>query len=89
MTLMKFDTLESVRGFMGEEYEAALVPPHAQAVLADFDRHSAHITYSTAASSHTNCPTAQISPSLLVLSSGCPGFLRDRLRRCACSGAGS
>lgn len=42
MTLMWFDTLGSVRGFMGEDYEAAHVPAEAQAVLTDFDRHSAH-----------------------------------------------
>ena len=39
---MWFNTLDSVREFMGEDYEAAHVPPRAQAVLADFDRHSAH-----------------------------------------------
>jgi heme-degrading monooxygenase HmoA len=42
MTLMWFDTLDNLRGFMGEDYEAAHVPPRAQAVLADFDRRSAH-----------------------------------------------
>jgi hypothetical protein len=42
MTLMWFDTLGSVGGFMGDDYEAAHVPPRAQAVLADFDRRSAH-----------------------------------------------
>ena len=31
----------------------------------------------------------QIESSLLLVSSGCLGFLRDRLRLCACSGAGS
>ncbi len=42
MTLMWFDTLDSVKAFMGEDYENAHVPPEAQAVLADFDRRSAH-----------------------------------------------
>lgn len=42
LTLMWFDTLENVRAFMGEDYEAAHVPPRAQAVLAHFDRRSAH-----------------------------------------------
>ena len=42
MTLMWFDTLDSVRTFMGEDYEAAHVPARAQAVLANFDRRSAH-----------------------------------------------
>ena len=42
MTLMWFDSLDSVRAFMGEDYDLAHVPPEAQAVLADFDRRSAH-----------------------------------------------
>ena len=42
MTLMWFDGLDSVKAFMGEDYEAAHVPARAQAVLADFDRRSAH-----------------------------------------------
>ncbi len=42
MTLMWFDTLDSVRRFMGEDYEAAHVPARAQAVLANFERRSAH-----------------------------------------------
>jgi hypothetical protein len=42
MTLMWFDGPDSVRDFMGEVYEAAHVPARAQAVLADFDRRSAH-----------------------------------------------
>ena len=42
MTLMWFDSLDSVKAFMGEDYEVAHVPPQAQAVLADFDKRSAH-----------------------------------------------
>lgn len=42
MTLMWFDTLDAVKAFMGEDYEAAHVPAEAQAVLADFDKRSAH-----------------------------------------------
>jgi hypothetical protein len=37
MTLMWF-----VKAFTGEDYDVAHVPPAAQAVLADFDRRSAH-----------------------------------------------
>ena len=37
MTLMWFDTLDSVRDFVGGDYEAAHVPPQARAVLTDFD----------------------------------------------------
>ncbi len=42
MTLMWFDTLDAVKAFMGEDYEVAHVPAQAQAVLADFDKRSAH-----------------------------------------------
>jgi heme-degrading monooxygenase HmoA len=42
MTLMWFDTLDSVKAFMGEDYEHAHVPARAQAVLRDFDPLSAH-----------------------------------------------
>jgi heme-degrading monooxygenase HmoA len=42
VTLMWFDSLDSVKAFTGEDYDVAHVPPQAQAVLADFDRRSAH-----------------------------------------------
>ena len=42
VTLMWFDSLDSVKEFMGEDYAVAHVPAEAQAVLADFDRRSAH-----------------------------------------------
>jgi heme-degrading monooxygenase HmoA len=42
MTLMWFDTLDSVKAFTGEDYEAAHVPPRARAVLTSFDARSAH-----------------------------------------------
>jgi hypothetical protein len=41
-TIMLFDSLEQVRAFAGEDYEAAYVPPRARAVLARFDERSAH-----------------------------------------------
>jgi hypothetical protein len=41
-TILLFDTLEQVRAFAGEDYEAAYVPPRARAVLARFDQRSAH-----------------------------------------------
>jgi heme-degrading monooxygenase HmoA len=42
VTLMWFDSLDSVKAFTGEDYDVAHVPPQAQAVLADFDKRSAH-----------------------------------------------
>lgn len=41
-TIMWFDSIESVRGFMGDDYEVAHVPPRARAVLARFDGTSQH-----------------------------------------------
>lgn len=42
ITIMRFDSLEAVREFAGEDYEAAVVPPKARAVLAHFDERSQH-----------------------------------------------
>jgi heme-degrading monooxygenase HmoA len=42
VTLMWFDSLEAVRAFAGDEYEVAVVPPKARAVLARFDARSQH-----------------------------------------------
>ena len=41
-TILLFDTLDQVRAFAGEDYEAAYVPARARAVLARFDQRSAH-----------------------------------------------
>ena len=40
--LMTFDSIESVRAFAGEDYNAAYVPPMVSAVLSRFDSRSAH-----------------------------------------------
>jgi heme-degrading monooxygenase HmoA len=42
ITIMWFDSLDSVRAFAGEDYEAAVVPPAARALLAHFDARSQH-----------------------------------------------
>jgi hypothetical protein len=42
MTFMWFDSLDGLRQFIGEDYEAAPVPARAQAVLADSGRRSVH-----------------------------------------------
>lgn len=41
-TVMWFDSLDAVRAFAGDDYEAAYVPASARAVLARFERRSAH-----------------------------------------------
>ena len=42
ITIMWFDDLESVRAFAGGDYEKAVVPPHARALLSRFDERSQH-----------------------------------------------
>ncbi|HEY3352031.1 MAG TPA: antibiotic biosynthesis monooxygenase [Polyangia bacterium] len=42
VTIMWFDTIESVKDFAGADYEAAVVPPRARALLKRFDARSAH-----------------------------------------------
>lgn len=42
ITIMWFDSLDSVRAFVGEDYEVAHVPEAARAVLSRFDARSQH-----------------------------------------------
>ena len=42
VTIMRFDSLDAVRSFAGEDYEAAVVPPKARALLSRFDARSQH-----------------------------------------------
>jgi hypothetical protein len=42
VTLMWFDDIDSVKAFVGEDYEVSHVPPRARAVLARYDQRSAH-----------------------------------------------
>lgn len=42
MTIMQFESLDAVRQFAGAQFETAVVPPEAQALLSRFDQKSAH-----------------------------------------------
>ena len=42
VTIMRFDTLEAVLNFAGEDFEAAVVPPKARVLLTRFDKRSQH-----------------------------------------------
>jgi hypothetical protein len=42
VTIMWFDSLDAVRAFAGEDYDAAVVPPKARQLLSRFDARSAH-----------------------------------------------
>lgn len=44
LTAMWSDDVESIKAFVGENYEVSHVPPAARAVLARFDERSAHYT---------------------------------------------
>jgi heme-degrading monooxygenase HmoA len=42
ITIMTFDSLKAVREFAGQDYEQAVVPAKARAVLSHFDQRSQH-----------------------------------------------
>ena len=42
ITVMRFDSLQAVKDFVGEDYERAYVPDKARAVLGRFDPTSQH-----------------------------------------------
>lgn len=44
LTVMWFDDIDSIRRFVGQDYEVSHVPLEARAVLARFDERSAHYT---------------------------------------------
>ena len=42
VTIMEFDSIDAVRMFAGEDYETAVVPDAARALLSRFDERSQH-----------------------------------------------
>jgi len=42
VTIMTFDDMDAVRQFAGQDYETAVIPPKARALLAHFDQRSQH-----------------------------------------------
>lgn len=42
VTIMRFRTFDAVRAFAGDDYEAAVVPHAARALLSRFDSRAAH-----------------------------------------------
>ncbi len=42
VTIIRFDSIDAVREFAGEDYEACVVPPSAREVLKRFDERSQH-----------------------------------------------
>ena len=54
VTIMLFESLDAVREFAGKNYEQAVVPDKARAVLSRFDERSQHYEI-RAQRSQTNC----------------------------------
>lgn len=42
VTIMRFDSIDAVREFAGEDYEACVVPPSARRILKRYDDRSQH-----------------------------------------------
>lgn len=42
VTITLFDSLDAVKQFAGDDYEAAVIPPEAHRLLSHFDDRSAH-----------------------------------------------
>jgi heme-degrading monooxygenase HmoA len=42
LVLTEWDSLEAIRGFAGEDYEAATIPAEAEALLTRFDPRAVH-----------------------------------------------
>jgi hypothetical protein len=42
VTVLWFDSIDAVRAFAGDDYEVAVVPPKARALLSRFDARSQH-----------------------------------------------
>ncbi len=53
ITIMWFDSLEAVREFAGEDYEKAVVPSSARAILSRFDERSQHYEVKADLEAHT------------------------------------
>ncbi len=47
ITIMWFDSIDSVKKFAGEDYEKAVVPEAARRILLHFDKRSAHYIVKT------------------------------------------
>ena len=48
MTVMRFDSLKDVRDFAGQNYEVAVIPPRARALLERADERALHYSEAVA-----------------------------------------
>lgn len=42
ITIMRFDSIDAIREFAGDDYEVCVVPPNARKILKRFDKRSQH-----------------------------------------------
>ena len=42
ITIMRFESIDAIREFAGDDYEACVVPPNARKILKRFDKRSQH-----------------------------------------------
>jgi len=47
VTLTRFDTLDAIRAFAGDDYETPVVEPTARALLSRYDQRAHHFTTSS------------------------------------------
>ena len=47
VTLTRFDSLDAIRAFAGEDYETAVIEPTARALLSHFDERAQHYNTSS------------------------------------------
>jgi len=47
VTLTRFDSLEAIRAFAGEDYETAVIEPAARALLSHYDERAQHFASSS------------------------------------------
>jgi antibiotic biosynthesis monooxygenase (ABM) superfamily enzyme len=47
VTLTRFDTLDAIRAFAGDDYETPVLEPTARALLAHYDQHARHFATSS------------------------------------------
>ena len=59
ITIMWFTSLDAIKAFAGADYETAVVPPAARAVLSRFDATSQHYEVREGASGHLDEESSQ------------------------------
>ncbi|MCH8906312.1 MAG: antibiotic biosynthesis monooxygenase [Candidatus Heimdallarchaeota archaeon] len=59
ITVMWFESIESIKDFAGEDYKIAVAPPRARMLLSRFDEHSEHYEVKSMVGSIFSDPTSE------------------------------